>query len=146
MRTELQSLEGQKALFIATFEKYGTYRSKGVVGRSILLRDLKTQSGRWLADHTWINYTAGFDAAGEFIQGDLVQFTAWVKPYIKGYSGQRIEDRLKRNISLDYCLAYPRNVRKVEATICRKTGHNQINMEFNAGSMQMNMSGPKRRH
>ncbi len=71
MRTELQPLEGQKPRFVATFERDGTYRSRGIVGRSILLRNLKTVKGRLLADHIWINYTAGFDATGEFARARL---------------------------------------------------------------------------
>ena len=98
MRTELQPLEGQKSQFVATFEKYGTWRSNGIVGRSILLRDLKTARGRLLADHIWINYTAGFDALGEFVQGEIVRFTAGVKLYFKGYFGQRIDIRLRTQI------------------------------------------------
>lgn len=113
MRTELQPLEGQKVQFVASFEKYGIFRSKGIIGRSILLRNLKTVRGRLLADHIWINYTAGFDAAGEFARGDLVRFTAWVRSYCKGYFGQRIEDRLARKPGIDYRLAYPRNVEKI---------------------------------
>ena len=113
MRIELQLLEGQKSRFIATFEKYGTFRSRGVVGRSILLRNLKSIKGRLLADHIWINYTAGFDAFGEFIRGDVVQFTARVQPYFKGYFGQRIEDRLEHKGGLDYRLTYPRNVERI---------------------------------
>lgn len=112
-RTELQPLEGQKSLFVATFVQYGTYRSHGVVGRSILLRNLKTVRGRLLADHIWINYTAGFDALGEFIRGEIVQFTAKVQPYFKGYFGQRIEDRFKRKAGLDYRLTFPRNVERI---------------------------------
>jgi len=112
-RIELQPMEGQKSRFIATFEKYGTFRSRGIVGRSILLRDLKTVKGRLLADHIWINYTAAFDALGEFLRGDVVQFTAIVRPYLKGYFGQRIEDRLARKTGLDYRLTFPRNVEKI---------------------------------
>jgi len=110
MRTELQSLEGRKVQFVATFVKYGTYRSNGVVGRSILLQNLKTVSGQLLSDHIWINYTAGFDAIGELLKGDNVRFTAIVKTYLKGYFGRNIDDRLKRETGLDYRLVFPRNV------------------------------------
>jgi len=110
MRIELQSLEGRKVQFIATFVKYGTYRSNGVAGRSILLQNLKTVSGQLLSDHIWINYTAGFDAIGELLRGDKVRFTAIVKTYLKGYFGHNIDDRLKRETGLDYRLAFPRNV------------------------------------
>ncbi|WP_128693743.1 hypothetical protein [Methanoculleus taiwanensis] len=123
MRTELQPLEGQKSRFVATFERYGIYRSRGIVGRSILLRNLKTVKGRALADHIWINYTAGFDAIGEFARGDVVQFTAGVRSYFKGYFGQRIEDRLARKSSLDYRLTFPRNVVKISGQSGYKTMH-----------------------
>jgi hypothetical protein len=113
MRTELQPFEGKTSLFIATFGKYGTWRSRGITGRSILLRDLKTGTGRLLADHTWINYTAGFDAAGEFVRGEQVRFTAGVKPYCKGYFGQKIGDRFARVPGLDYRLSFPRNVERL---------------------------------
>jgi len=96
--------------FVATFVKYGTYRSNGVVGRSILLQNLKTVSGQLLSDHIWINYTAGFDAIGELFKGDKIRFTAIVKTYLKGYFGRNIDDRLKRETGLDYRLAFPRNV------------------------------------
>ena len=113
MRTELQPFEGKTSLFIATFGKYGTWRSRGIAGRSILLLDLKTGTGRLLADHTWINYTAGFDAAGEFARGEQVRFTAGVKPYCKGYFGQKIGDRFARVPGLDYRLSFPRNVERL---------------------------------
>ncbi len=123
MRTELQSLEGQKSRFVATFERYGIYRSRGIVGRSILLRNLKTVKGGLLADHIWINYTAGFDATGEFVRGDVVQFTAGVRSYSKGYFGQRIEDRFARKPGLDYQLMFPGNIVKLAGQPGRKTMH-----------------------
>jgi len=113
MRTELQPFEGQKSLFVATFEKYGIWRSNNIVGRSILLRNLKTVRGRLLADHIWIKYIAGFDALGEFVRGDVVRFTAGVRPYVKGYFGQRIEIRLARKPGLDYRLTFPRTVERI---------------------------------
>jgi hypothetical protein len=115
MRTGLQGLNGRKARFVAVFWKYGTYRRGGVAGKSILLRDLCDLKGRCVADHIWINYTAGFDAAGTFRQGDIVQFTATVGEYVRGYMGERIDDRLKRPVSIDYRLKYPRHVRRVGA-------------------------------
>jgi len=113
MRTTLQGLNGRKTRFIAVFWTYGTYRRAGITGKTILLRDLRDPSGRRLADHTWINYTAGFDAAGTFRQGDVVQFTATVGEYVRGYLGPRIEGRLARPVRIDYRLKYPRNVRKI---------------------------------
>jgi len=113
MRTELQGLEGQRRWFKAIFRKYGTMHAHGIVGKTILLSSVKDLQGRILADHIWINYTAGFDFAGNFELGDIVQFTAKVIPYVKGYAGEKIDDRLARPQSIDYRLVYPRNVQKM---------------------------------
>jgi len=113
MRTELQALQGKRAKFAAIFGGYSTYRKKGVVGKSILLHDLRDMSGTLLTTHTWINYTVNFDAVGTFLKGDIVEFTAIVDEYLHGYRGEKIDDRLARPPTIDYRLKYPRNVRKI---------------------------------
>lgn len=113
MRADLQALEGRRVTFTATFEKYGVFRKHGVVGRTILLKDVRTLDGRFIAQHIWLNYTAGFDKEGEFVRGERVQFTAMVKPYVKGYFGDRIEDRLARPYMVDYRFTYPRDVVRI---------------------------------
>lgn len=113
MRTDLQALEGRRVTFTATFDKYGVYRKHGVVGRTILITDVRTFDGRFIAQHIWLNYTAGFDKEGAFVQGERVQFTAMVKPYVKGYFGDRIDDRLARPYAIDYRFTYPRDVVRI---------------------------------
>ena len=100
--------------FTATFDHYGSWRKHGIAGRTILLRDVRTTDGREAAQHIWINYLAGFDAAGELVRGDRVRFTAMVKPYVKGYFGERIDDRMQRPSGIDYALAYPRDVIRLD--------------------------------
>ena len=80
---------------------------------TILLSNIRDLSGRQLASHIWINYTAGFDSVGEFVNGDLVEFQAWVRPYVKGHRGHDIAERLRSPPEFDYSLTYPRNVRKI---------------------------------
>ena len=113
MRTNLQGLAGRRVTLTAVFWQYGTYRGNGCCGKSILLRHVRDLSGRLLADHIWINYTAGFDAAGEFCRGDIVRFVATVDEYVKGYLGEKIDDRLLRPPAVDYCLKFPRRVEKI---------------------------------
>lgn len=110
MRTELMGFTGKKMEFIATFWQYGVLRRNGVVGKTILLKSLRDLKGRLLADHIWINYTAGFDAVGTFEKGERVGFTAFVSEYFKGYYGDNIDLRLKHPYSIDVRLKYPRNV------------------------------------
>lgn len=115
MRFNLEGLEGRRITFTAVFWQYGSFRSFRGTGRTILLKIVKDVKGRILADHIWINYTASFDAVGEFQQGDIVTFDARVAKYIKGYFGERIEDRLSHPAREDYRLKYPHNVKKIGA-------------------------------
>ncbi len=113
MRTNLQGLAGWRVTLTAIFWQYGTYRGGGCPGRSILLRQVRDRPGRLLADHVWINYTAGFDAAGELCRGDAVRFTATIDEYVKGYRGDKIDDRLARPPAVDYRLKFPRGVERI---------------------------------
>lgn len=109
----LEGLEGRRLRFMATFWQYGIFRSHRGAGKTILLKFVRDLKGKLLADHMWINYTAAFDAVGEFKRGDIVQFDASVGKYIKGYFGERIEDRLNHPARIDYRLKYPHNVQKI---------------------------------
>jgi len=113
MRFNLECLEGKRLMFTAMFWQYGSYQSRRGCGRTILLRFVKDLKGRLLADHIWINYTPSFDAVGKFEKGDLVCFDASVGKYIKGYFGQRIEDRMSHPARVDYRLKYPHNVKRI---------------------------------
>jgi len=113
MRADLQALEGRRVTFTAMFDKYGVFRKRGVAGRTILLTDVRTLDRRFIAQHIWVNYTAGFDKEGEFVQGERVEFTAMVKSYVKGYFGDRIDDRLARPYAIDYRFTYPRDVVRI---------------------------------
>ncbi len=113
MRTTLQGLVGSKRQFIAVFEEYGIFIGKDIVGRTIRLSSLSDSSGRELATHVWINYTGGFDVAGEFEKGDIVTFEARIRGYMKGYCWEEIDKRLQSSPSMDYFLAFPRNVQRI---------------------------------
>ena len=110
MRHNLQSLEGRRVTFTATFGQYGSWRSHGIAGRTILLMDLRLPDGRMAAQHLWINDLAGCDAVGDLVPSDRVRFSARVRSHIKGYLGERIDDRLWRPLRVDDALAHPRHV------------------------------------
>ncbi|KAF5041374.1 hypothetical protein DSECCO2_523700 [anaerobic digester metagenome] len=110
MRHNLQSLEGRRVTFAATFGQYGSWRQHGTAGRTILLMDVRLPDGRIAAQHIWINDLAGFDALGDLVPGDRVRFSATVRSYVKGYLGERIDDRLRRPLRVDYALIHPRQV------------------------------------
>ena len=114
MRINFQGCVGRRMTFVGIFWKYGTFSNRIGTGRTILLRSVKDINGHTFANHVWINYTAGFDAVGEFKTGDLVHFEATVSEYVKGYMGGKIEGRLKRPLQVDYRLKYPRKVKLLQ--------------------------------
>ena len=114
MRINFQGCVGRRMTFVGIFWKYGAFSNRRGTGRTILLRSVKDINGHTFANHVWINYTAGFDAVGEFKTGDLVQFEATVFEYVKGYRGGKIEDRLKHPLQVDYGLKYPRKVKLLQ--------------------------------
>lgn len=98
MRRKLQAIEGQRLTFIGTFERLGVkagYRSQEF---TVLLKDVRRESGEMMTDHQWFNYTRGFQAL--YLQkGDLVQFDARSRPYHRGKN--------------DYQLSHPTKIKKL---------------------------------
>lgn len=66
-----------------------------------------THDGKLVADHVTFNYTKGFQKLGAMMEGDLVSFTARVKPYYKG------EITKKTVKTIDYTLNYPGQIKMI---------------------------------
>ena len=89
--------------FIGTFERYGS--KNGWSGqRTVLLKDIKNNEGKVITGHLWFNLTKGFQKL-HMKNGDIIQFDARVKSYVKGY------DKIDRKI--DYKLSYPTKLKKL---------------------------------
>jgi len=72
------------------------------------VKDKKT--GTLVADHLWVDLTKEFMLL-KLNSGDMVEFRARVKKYVKGYKGWRaINDA---PIETDYTLVNPTKVKKV---------------------------------
>lgn len=111
MRTELKKMDERRLLFTGKFERFGQKTNwNGFIEKTVLLQDVINSSGRIVADHIWFNYTKGFQSLGELNPGDLIEFEARVKQYIKGYVNHReyIDER-----TVDYKLSHPTKFRKV---------------------------------
>ena len=69
-------------------------------------------NNRVVTDHLWFNDTKGFRGLGELIEGDIIQFDARVRPYVKGYVSPRryIDER-----ELDYRLSHPTKMKKLHS-------------------------------
>lgn len=111
MRKQLKKLDEIRDTFSGTLVRIGTKNGWNKVEQTILLKDVKNKDGIIVTDHLWFNYTKGFQALGLLQEGDIIEFCARVKRYIKGYQGYR-EDVFKP-IETDYKLSYPTGVRKL---------------------------------
>ena len=115
MRTELKKINGDRRTFTGTFVRLGTKSSYGYVKQTLLLADVKDSSGNVVTDHLWFNLTKGFESLN-LVPGDIVQFDARVKPYMKGYRGWRDEDDdyEYKPVSVDYKLSNPSKVKRID--------------------------------
>jgi hypothetical protein len=102
MRETLEQLYGQRQKFSGTFERAGkkpAYRGWGTDGKgygdTLLLRDMKDEDGRVVADHLWFNLTKAFRSA-KLTKGDTVSFDARVDDYTKGYERDDYDYKLSR--------------------------------------------------
>ena len=112
VRKALQAKEGQRSLYIGEFRRIGSKRGyKGNIV-TIIWKDVRDETGQIVVDYLWSNMTKAFKQA-DLKPGDLVEFRATVKKYIKGYQGKR-KDVFDKPIETDYHLSRPTNVRKLE--------------------------------
>lgn len=112
MRKELEKIEDERLTFIGKFERYGTKTSYRYTKKTLLLKDIKkVDDNKFMTDHLWFNLTKQFEALGDLGQGDVVQFDARVKEYVKGYVNRReyIDER-----EIDYKLSHPTKVKMIE--------------------------------
>lgn len=108
MRKELAKIEDIRETFSGTFVRFGEKNGyKGPVP-TVLLKQVCNQSGKEVCNHLWFNLTKGF-AALDLKGGEMVEFRARVKPYIKGYKGRREDVYVP--IEQDYKLSHPTKVR-----------------------------------
>ena len=101
MREQLASMLGEKLVVTATFKRFGWKVFRGQYeAKTLLLVDVRDESGKVMTDHTWFKCGKGFDRL-HLKQGDEVQFHARVGTYTKGGS-------------YDFHLEYPEHLVKVD--------------------------------
>ncbi len=113
MRKELADINGVRKRFIATFVRYGSkggYQGRRI--KTLLFESVRERDGKVYCDHIWFTTNQTFDKLN-LSEGDHICFDARVKPYIKGYRGNR-EDVYDAPISKDYKLSHPNNIVKSE--------------------------------
>jgi len=113
VRKELKNIEGARQRFVATFVRYGKKAVyKGHQRTTLLFENIRDKNGKAYCDHIWFTTNKQFESMN-LAEGDNISFDARVKPYIKGYRGQR-EDYDLPPVSKDYKLSHPNNIVKSE--------------------------------
>jgi len=110
MRENLECINDIRDVFYGIFVRIGI--KKGYMGKeeTVLLKDIRDKNGKYICDHLWFNYTKGFQEAN-LHEGDIVEFNARVKPYIKGYFGYQWD--VYKPAELDYKLSHPTKFKKI---------------------------------
>jgi hypothetical protein len=111
MRTGLRSINDVRKKFLGVYQREGKKTNwKGYSESTILLKDIRDESGKVVTDHLWFSMTRGFEALGTLTTGDVIEFEARVTDYKKGYVNKRIHVNQR---SVDYKLSRPTKMRIV---------------------------------
>jgi len=103
MRHRLKEINGVRARFRGRFSRFGTRTSYGYVKRMALLVYVTDARGNGMTDHLWLNWNKTIEALN-LQPGDVLEFDARVKRYVKGYYDNR---------QVDYKLSHPTNFVKI---------------------------------
>jgi hypothetical protein len=136
MRTELQPLEGRRTMFVATFVRNTFVKTNGGIRRKVLLKHVKDLQGRLMALHISITNGSDVRVFDGFDEGELLQFSATVRMYVKGYRGEDIDLKLQHPIRLDYELV---DIQDLKSLCCHS------NREHNITSSPAHISNDKER-
>lgn len=112
MRKKLRKIDGQRKRFKAKVERFGTKSNyHGFPAPTLLLKDIKfCDNDEFAADHVWINVGNRVEKMN-LSEGDIIEFDARVKQYMKGYVNHRqyIDER-----TTDYKLSHPSKFEKIK--------------------------------
>jgi hypothetical protein len=111
VREELKSRVGKRGWFSATVKRFGIKKYKEHVSRTILLVDIRDESGAEVTDHMWQTIGKQIEQLNPCL-GERVLFLASVGAYKKGYKGRR-EDEGLPPVETDYCFKYASMFRRV---------------------------------
>lgn len=120
MRKELQPLEGRRITVMGTFIRFGMFETKWGLQRKVLLKNIRDIRGKRLAQHISLSEPSDVRVFEGFNPGEIIQFSAIVCSYIKGYRGEDLGLRLARPICVDYGIRDIQELRSVSRDIYRK--------------------------
>ena len=114
MRDKLEEIWLRRAIFTGRFVRFGIKSDKNSYPIStVLLSEIRDESGIYLCDHLWFNDTKDFYPL-DLVSGDTVQFYGRVETYKKGYRGNRdIDIMSKKPVKWDYKITDIMGVKKI---------------------------------
>ena len=114
MRDKLENLWQHRAVFTGRFVKFGIKADrKGSPVSTVLLSEIRDESGIYLCDHLWIEDAKDFYSL-DLAAGDIIQFYGRVESYKKGYRGNRYIDVMsKKPMKWDYKITNVMGVKKI---------------------------------
>jgi len=127
MRTELQSLEGKRILLTGIFIRSDWFQTKWGFHKKILLKNVKHSGG--MTQHASFSDPSDVRAFEGFGQGEVIQFSAIVHSYVKGYRGENTELRLTHPLCNDYGFHSVQDLRCLSSRSYRKKEVNASLME-----------------
>lgn len=111
MRTKLKKFNEVRKRFKATFVRFGTKSGFKYPLPTILFENvIMLSTNKKITNHLWFNLTKQFNEL-DLKEGDVVEFDARVKKYIKGYQGRREELEFENPIEEDYKLSHPTKIK-----------------------------------
>jgi hypothetical protein len=112
VREFLKEREGKRGRFSGTVKRLGSKPAyRGAPLPTLLLVDVRDEAGTLVTDHLWFTVRKQMKELN-LQPGDKIEFTARVKPYVKGYRGRREDDYLPP-MSVDYKLSHGTKFKKV---------------------------------
>lgn len=105
MRTGLKPFQNVRYTYVATFNRYGKNTVSGRTYKTMLFTNVKNIFGDFVCDHIWIREAKKFNKF-KLKKGDIVSFSAVVKPYKRGYYDTTDPS------AKDYRLVYIKNIKK----------------------------------
>lgn len=112
MREELRKRVGLRGKFRCTVKRFGMRTSAGYVKKTMLAVNICDESGNQVTDHLW--FTVGKQIEDLDLElGDQIEFMATVRPYRKGYRGERDDYDDRPEPSIDYGLKFPRDFKRI---------------------------------
>lgn len=123
-------------MFVATFVRNAFVKANGGIRRKVLLKHVKDPQGRLMALHLSVTNGSDVRVFDGFDEGELLQFSATVRMYIKGYRGEDIDLKLQHPIRLDYELV---DIQDLKSLCCHS------NREHNITSFPAHISNDKER-